>query len=185
MKLLGVTNGKQVLASVAHYDCRTFGDGEDYIMQDGGQNIDESFGYNRKWGKSIWFEIPQTYAELYNDWNNSLNSSRKYGIWNLADVKILTPEEYPDINSFEWRAENAIWGTNGLNGDQPTTYVLIKDCEKNHLKKISELCEKRGNKDLKEIVDYWFAKKPLIEAPAELSNKKVKLIKPIGKKYAN
>ena len=160
MKLLGVTNDKQVLTSVAHYDCRTFGEGEDYIMQDGGAlGTPDHAGYNRKWGKSLWFEVPQNMAELYNDWNNSLNSSRKYGIWNLADVKILSPEEYPDVESFEWRAENAIWGTNGPNGDQPTTYVLIKDCEKSHLKKISELLEKRGNKDPKEIVDYWHERK--------------------------
>lgn len=161
MKLLGVTNGKTVLASVAHYDCRTFGEGEDYIMMDGGVQGLNDFGYNRfsVTGEKIWFEVPQNMAELYNDWNNSLNSPRKYGIWNLADVKILSPEEYPDVESFQWRAENAIWGTNGPNGDQPTTYVLIKDCEKSHLKKISELCEKRGNKELKEIVDYWHDRK--------------------------
>lgn len=161
MKLLGITNNKIVLASVAHYDCRAFGEGEDYIMMDGGQNVGESFGYNRfsGKGKKIMFEVPQNMAELYNDWNNSLNSPRKYGIWNLADVKILTPEEYPDVESFEWWAENAIWGTNGLDGKSPTTYVLIKDCEKSHLKKISELCEKRGNKDLKQIVTYWYDRK--------------------------
>lgn len=161
MKLLGVTNGKQILSSVAHYDCRIFGEGEDYIMMDGGVQGLNDFGYNRfsVTGEKIWFEVPQTYAELYNDWNNSLNSPRKYGIWNLADVKILTSEEYPDVESFEWRAENAIWGTNGLDGKSPTTYVLLKDCEKSHLKKISELLEKRGNKDLKQIVDYWYERK--------------------------
>lgn len=156
LKLLGVTNGKQVLASVAHYDCRTFGEGEDYIMQDGGAlGTPDYAGYNRKWGRSIWFEVPQNMAELYNDWNNSLNSPRKYGIWPIEEVKILLPEEYPDVESFEWQAENAIWGTNGLDGKSPTTYVLLKDCEKSHLKKISKLLENKGNKELKTIVDYW------------------------------
>ncbi len=160
MKLLGVTNGKQVLASVAHYDCRTFGEGEDYIMQDGGAlGTPDHAGYNRKWGKSLWFEVPQNMAELYNDWNNSLNSPRKYGIWNLADVKILTPEEYPDVESFEWRAENAIWGTNGPNGDQPTAYVLLKDCENLHLRRIADICKTRGNEELRKIAEYWIEKK--------------------------
>lgn len=161
MKLLGITNGKQVLTSIAHYDFRSFGEGDDYLMMDGGQNIDESHGYNRfsVTGKKIWFEVPQTYAELYNDWNNSLHTPRKYGIWPIEEVKLLSPEERPDVESFEWRAENAIWGTNGPDGKSPTKYVLLKDCEKDHLAKISELCEKRRNKDLKQIVDYWYARK--------------------------
>lgn len=158
MKLLGVTNGKQVLASIAHYDCRTFGEGEDYIMQDGGAlGTPDHAGYNRKWGKSLWFEVPQNMAELYNDYN--WGPPRKYGIWPIEEVKLLTPEEYPDVESFEWRAENAIWGTNGLDGKSPTVHVLIKDCSKDHLAKISELLEKRGNKSLKTIVDYWLAQK--------------------------
>lgn len=160
MKLLGVTNGKQVLASVAHYDCRAFGEGEDYIMHDGGVvGTPEHAGYNRKWGESIWFEVPQNMAELYNDWNNSLNSPRKYGIWPIEEVKILLPEEYPDVESFEWQAENAIWGTNGLDGKSPTTYVMLKDCSKEHLAKISEILQNRGNKELKTIVDYWYDSK--------------------------
>jgi hypothetical protein len=160
MKLLGVTNGKQVLASVSHYDCRTFGEGEDYIMHDGGAlGTPNHAGYNRKWGKSIWFEVPQDMAELYNDYNQSLNSPRKYGIWNLKDVKILSPEEFPDTESFEWKAENEIWGTNGPDGTLPTTYVLLKDCSKEHLQKISKLCGGRGNIELQEITNHWINQK--------------------------
>lgn len=159
MKLLGVTNGKQILTSVAHYDYRSLGDREDYLMMDGGVQGLSNFGYNRfsVSGKKVWFEIPQSYAELYNDWN--LNSPRKYGVWNLKDVKLLSPEEIPDTESFEWRAENEIWGTNGPDGKDPTTYVLLKDCSKDHLQKISQLCEKRQNKDLKQIADYWYERK--------------------------
>lgn len=159
MKLLGVTNNKQVLTSVAHYDCRSFGEGDDYIMMDGGVQGINHAGYNRRWGKVVWFEVPQTMADLYNDWNR--NDPRKYGTWNIEDVKILSPEEYPDTESFEWRANNEIWGTNGPNGDEPTTYVLLKDCSKEHLKKISEFCEKRRNKRLKDVANYWIDKKTM------------------------
>jgi len=160
MKLLGVTNGKQVLASVAHYDYRIFGEGEDYIMCDGGVlGTPGHAGYNRKWGKSIWFEVPQNMAELYNDYNQSLHSPRKYGVWPIEDVRVLTPKEYPDTESFEWRAEHEIWGTNGPDGNLPTTYVLLKDCSKEHLQKISELCGKRGDADLKQIADHWINQK--------------------------
>lgn len=160
MKLLGFHNNKQVIASMARHDYNSFGDGDDRIMADGGQpSIGDSAGYNKHWGRTIWFEIPQNYAELYNDWNQSLNSPRKYGLWNLEDVKILSPEEIPDTETFEWRAENEIWGTNGLSGKEPTTYVLLKDCSVEHLQKISELCESRGNIELQEIADYWLTKK--------------------------
>lgn len=159
MKLLGYTNGQQVIASIAAHDFRTFGSGDSYIMADGGVIGITSNGYNRHWGRPIWIEVPQNMAELYNDYNQSLFSPRKYGVWQIEDVKVLAPEEYPDTNGFEYRAENEIWGTNGPNGDEPTTHVLIKDCSKEHLAKISELCGKRGNKKLQEIADYWIDKK--------------------------
>jgi hypothetical protein len=159
MKLLGVTNGKKILTSIAHYDYRSFGEGEDYIMMDGGAAGLNNFGYNRfsVTGRKLWFEVPQTFAELYNDWN--VGNPRKYGIWNLEDVRVLPPEEIPDTESFEWRAENEIWGTNGLDGKSATIYVLLKDCELDHLKKISELCERRRNDELKRVADYWIKQK--------------------------
>lgn len=158
MKLLGFHNNKQIVASVARYDFISAGEDDDYILADGGQpNIGDFAGYNKYWGISAWFEVPQTMAELYNDWNR--NNPRKYGVWNIEDVKILSPEEYPNTNSFEWQANNEIWGTNGPNGDEPTTYVMLKDCSKDHLKKISKLCEKRGNKKLKNIAEYWIDNK--------------------------
>lgn len=159
MKLLGITNGKQILTSVAHYDYRSYGEGENYIMMDGGVRNLNNFGYNRfsVSGKKVWFEVPETFAELYNDWN--LNKPRKYGLWDLADVRLLSPEEIPDTDSFEWAAENAIWGTNGLDGKSQTKYVLLKDCELDHLQKIAEICELRRNAELKKIVDYWIKQK--------------------------
>lgn len=160
MKLLGFTNGQQIVASVAHYDFVSLGEKDDYIMADGGQpNIGDSAGYNRKHGKRVWFEVPQTFAELYNDWREKHRKPRKYGVWNLNEVKILTPEEFPDTESFEWQAENAIWGTLGINGDQPISFIMLKDCSCEHLTKIKELCEKRGDSSLLKIVDYWLGKK--------------------------
>jgi len=160
MKLLGVTNGKKILTSVSRYDYRSYGEGDDYIMMDGGvENTSQYAGYNRfsVTGEKVWFEAPQDYAQLYNDWNR--NDPRKYGLWNIKDVKILSPEEIPDTESFEWRAENEIWGTNGLDRNQPTTYVLLKDCEKGHLQKIAALCKSRWNNELASIAEYWMAKK--------------------------
>lgn len=152
MKLLGFHNNKQIVASITRYDYRTVGKGDDRILMDGGQGL-----FGQCWGEKVWFEVPETFAELYNDWN--LNKPRKYGLWDLADVRLLPPEEIPDIDSFEWAAENAIWGTNGLDGKSQTKYVLLKDCELDHLQKIAEICELRRNAELKKIVDYWIKQK--------------------------
>lgn len=160
MKLKGFTNGDKIVASVARYDYITFGEGDSYIMADGGQpNIGDSEGYSRFWGKKIWFEVPQTFAELYNDWRESHRESRKYGIWNYNEVKILSPEEVPNTESFEWQAENSIWGTLGINGDEPISFVMLKDCSCEHLKKIKEMREKKGDNPLFKIVDFWIKQK--------------------------
>lgn len=160
MKLLGFTNGKQIVASVAHYDYNSLGAGTEYIMADGGQpNIGDFAGYIRRSGKRIWFEVPQTFAELYNDWREKLRKPRKYGVWNLNEVKILTPEEIPNTESFEWQAENAIWGTLGINGDKPIYFIMLKDCSPEHLAKIKKLCEQREANDLIKKVDYWLNQK--------------------------
>lgn len=157
MKLLGLTNNKICVASIARHDYN----GQDGIFADGGQlNLGNSAGYNRfiGEGKQIWFQVPQTFAELYNDYRDN-TANRKYGIWKLEDVKILSPEEIPDTESFEWRAENAIWGTNGIDGTQRTKYVHLKDCSKEHLEKIVELCESRGAKEVSKFAKYWFDQK--------------------------
>jgi len=160
MKLKGWTNNKQIVASVARYDYITVGEGADYIMADGGQpNIGDSEPYSRFWGAKIWFEVPQTFAELYNDWRENFGEKRKYGVWNHNEVKILSPEEIPNTESFEWQAENSIWGTFGINGDEPISFVMLKDCSCEHLKKIKELCEKRSDKSFLKIVNFWLDQK--------------------------
>lgn len=160
MKLKGFTNGDKIVASVARYDYISLGEGDSYIMADGGQpNLGDSEGYSRFWGKKIWFEVPQTFAELYNDWRKSHREPRKYGVWNYNEVKILSPEEVPNTESFEWQAENSIWGTLGINGDKPVSFVMLKDCSCEHLKKIKEMREKKGDNPLFKIVDFWIKQK--------------------------
>ena len=155
MKLLGYHNGKQVVASMARHDYNAI----EGAMADGGVcGTFQGGGYNRGFGTPIWFEISQGFAELYNDYRDN-TANRKYGIWKLEDVKILSPEEIPDTDSLEWRAENAIWGTNGIDGTQRTKYVHLKDCSKEHLEKIVELCESRGAKEVSKFAKYWFDQK--------------------------
>jgi hypothetical protein len=158
MKLLGVTNGEKIIASVARHDYISC----DGMMADGGQLfIGDNTGYNRfSGGEIIWFQVEQNLAELYNDWHESCRGKpRKYGTWQNKEVKILSTKESPDIRSFEWKAENAIWGTRGKDGFQPLTYVMFGDCSVEHLKNIKILLELRGANELLVIVDYWLNKK--------------------------
>lgn len=158
MKLLGRSNGKKVIASISHYDCI----GVDGMLVDGGiLGTAQYAGYNRIGGEgeTIWFEVTQTYSELYNDYRDKHLSPRKYGIWDIKDVKVLSPEEYPDTESFEWRAENAIWGTNGIDGTQRTKYVHLKDCPKEHLEKIVELCKLRDATEILKFAEHWLNQK--------------------------
>lgn len=158
MKLLGITNGEKIVASVARHDYISC----DGLMADGGQLfIGNNTGYNRfSSGKIIWVEVSQNFAELYNDWRESCRGKkRKYGIWNKEEVKILSLEEHPDIQSFEWKAENAIWGTRGINGDQPLKYVMIKDCSIEHLENIRDFLGSHGENDLIKIIDFWLSQK--------------------------
>jgi hypothetical protein len=147
MKLFGLTNGKIVVASISHYDYVM----EDGVMMDGGQpHTNHYAGYNRySGGRHVVFEVPQTFAELYEDYN--LNKSRKYGIWNIEDVKILEPSEYPDPKDPKWKIENAIWGTRGKSGEEPLHYIHLKDATTTHLAAI--LSTERISPELKEIIN--------------------------------
>lgn len=133
MKLFGRTNEKIVVASIAHYDCVI----DDELMMDGGQpHTNHYAGYNRySGGRRVVFEVPQNFAELYNDYNFN-HKNRKFGIWNIEDVRILEENEWPNVDSIEEKAENFIWGQRGPLGDQPLKYVLLKDCSKEHLQNI-------------------------------------------------
>lgn len=159
MKLLGRASKNYCIASIAHYDY-VFHDG---MMADSGQPGTLQFGGYTRFGgegETMWFEVKQNFAELYNDYNLSARQKRKYGIWKRSEVRILPKEEWPDTNSFEYLAENAIWGTNGINGDQPTKYVHLKDCTLDHLENILALLKTRcGTEKMQKIVQHWIDKK--------------------------
>lgn len=150
MKLIGATNGKQVVSSISHYDCRSI----DGAMRDGGQPHTSGYaGYTRGSGETIWFEVKQNFAELYNDYNFNRSEPRKYGIWDLKDIKILKEEEYINLDSFEEKVENAIWGTLGLDGKGKLRYVLLKDCSIDHLEAILKNVS-NINPETKAIIKY-------------------------------
>ena len=46
-------------------------------------------------------------------------------------------------NSIEEIREVFTWGSNGVNGDQPTTYTLLKDISDNHLESIIDFLTPR------------------------------------------
>lgn len=153
MKILGRANERFFIASAAHYDCRT----HDGMMVDGGaKGCHDYAGYNRFGGdgKTCWAEIPITFADFYNDYRLNSTSSRavrKYGIWPLSEAKILEKEDWPDIESLDWKIENAIWGTRGKNGDEPLKYISLKDAETSHLEAILEL--KYASEYIKEVIN--------------------------------
>ena len=47
--------------------------------------------------------------------------------------------------SLEERAEKLVWGTRGKDGDQPLKYVLLKDCETDHLEAILDTQDRAAN----------------------------------------
>lgn len=154
MKLLGSTNGEKVIASISHYDYINL----DGMMRDGGQpHTNHYAGYTRGGGgKTVWFEVPQTFAELFADYN--CNKNHKYGIWDIKDVRILEKEEFPDTDSIEEKSQNFIWGTNGINGNEKTKYVLLKDCSLEHLRAIIAHV-RHISEETKTVIEYLIAQK--------------------------
>jgi hypothetical protein len=135
MKLLAVKNKTHCLFSVGHYDFNTF----ENLMVDGGQPGCLNYaGYNRFCGETVWIDLPNVdFADLYNDYKFSQhNDTRKYGLHKLEEVRILTEDEYPNTNLFEWEVDNAVWGTKGKDGNQPLTYILLKNADTDHLQNI-------------------------------------------------
>ena len=154
MKLIGSTDGKKVIASMSSYDCVSCGE----LLRDGGQPATNMYaGYTRGYGKVVCFEVPQDFSELYYDYNCN-HKNRKYGIWNIEDVKILEKEDWPDFDSMEEKAENFIWGTRGEYGDQPIKYVLLKNCSLDHLKAIIKT-QRSIHEETKKVIKYLIGKK--------------------------
>lgn len=61
--------------------------------------------------------------------------------------------------SIEQKAEKLIWGTRGKNGDQPLKYVLMKDCETDHLNAILET--QIITKDRRNVIEYIIRKRKI------------------------
>lgn len=160
MKLFGSTNGKQVVASMSRHDYVSVGEGEDRICQDGGQaHTNHYAGYTKGWGKRIVFEVPQTFAELFSDYQyNQGEKPRKYGIWDIEDVRILPKEEWPNVDSIEEKVENFVWGSNGPDGKEKLKYVLLKDCSLDHLKNIIKNVHSI-HEGTKEVIEYLIKNK--------------------------
>lgn len=157
MKLLGRTNQKQVVASISRHDYVSSGEGEDQICDDGGQSHTNHYaGYSRGWGETVWFEVPQTFAELYEDYQ--FNKTRKYGVWNIEDVRILPKEEYPDIDSIEEKSEAFCWGTRGSLGKNELKYILLKSCSLDHLKNILKNVP-HLHEGTREVIEYLIDKR--------------------------
>ena len=151
MKLHGVTDGNILLASISHYDYSVCND----LMVDGGQaGTAQGAGYCRSRGQCVWFEVPQNFAQLYDDYNYH-NKNRKYGIWNVdeEEVRLLAVHKIPDTDSIEWKVGNAIWGTRTFaEQGQQYKYVFLKDCETAHLRGI--LHTEKPHHITKEVIHY-------------------------------
>ena len=165
MILFGVQNDTHVLASMAHYDCRTFGEGDQFIMADGGQPGTNSYpGYSRKSGLNCVFETSQTFAELFNDYQ--FNKPRRYGIWLKEDVRILEEEEIAefwkknigdDRENDHYLYENTLWGTRGKDGNEPLEYKALKDLDIDHLYAIKDT--QSISHDMRFAINHWISKK--------------------------
>lgn len=133
MKLLAVTNGKSVVFSVGHYDCR----GAEGLMADGGQpGCTDYAGYTRFSHKPVWIELPGVnFATLYADYQ-TISNVRAYGYHNIDEVRLLSDAEVPDVHSIERKIEGAVWGTYGKDGKGPLRWIMLKDAETDHLEAI-------------------------------------------------
>lgn len=157
MKLLGITNGKKVVASMSRYDYRF----EDGMMADGGNPLTNYYGGYTRFScgpefEVVWFEIPQTFAELYQDY--AFNAQRLYGVWNIEDVRILEENEYPDTSSIEEKSKTFCWGNRGPLGDQPLKYVPICECSLEHLQNILKNVPSI-HFETKQVIKYLIAQK--------------------------
>jgi hypothetical protein len=148
MKLLGKTDGDKFIASLHRYHCVTHGE----MMVDGGQFLTNFYGgYNRfsLEGETVWFEVNADFAEIYNKYNKRQIN----GIWDVKQGRILPLEEYPHCDFFKEKVSNCIWGTYGKDGKSPLKYVLLKNCETDHLQNILKNV-KHIQFDTKKVIEY-------------------------------
>ena len=129
MKIRGIIAENKFLFSRAQHDFRSY---KDYSVDGGFLYL--RYLYKDKIPQVVYVELKNvTSAELYNDWNYKID---KYGIHDLQQVTILESNEYPNIDSFEYRKENAIWGTYGKDGKSKLKYINLISAETDHLNAI-------------------------------------------------
>jgi hypothetical protein len=100
-------------------------------------------------GKRVWFEVDEDFAEIYNKYNRKEIN----GVWDVKQGRILPPEEYPNCDSIEEQVENFIWGTRGKDGKSPLKYVLLKNCDTDHLQNILKDV-KHIQAETKKVIEY-------------------------------
>jgi hypothetical protein len=133
MKIQAIKVNDHYLYSRENHDFRSLGE----YSVDAGPGVGRIL-YHTTCPTPQWIEIKGVnYADLYNDWNSREN---KYGIHPIDEVTVLEEKDWPDTDSFEWKKQTKIWGTNGPNGDQPTKYVMLVDCSSDHLHSILHHC---------------------------------------------
>lgn len=148
MKLLGKTNGEKFIASLHHYHYVNCDD----MVCDGGQphtNFYSGYTNFSMSGQTVWFEVNADFAEIYNKYHRK----EFKGIWDVKQGRILTPEEYPDVDDMSVKADNYIWGTSGKDGKSPLKYVLLKNCETDHLHNIL-VNVKHIHPESKRVIEY-------------------------------
>lgn len=131
MKIEAIEVDGHALFSRARHDFRSFGD----YSVDAGIGVGRCLYPNADHRPNrIWIELKGvTAADIYNDWNWR---GDKYGIHKLEDVKILSEDEIPDVNSIDYKNENRFWVSYGKDGKGKATAKLIKDLETDHLQAI-------------------------------------------------
>jgi len=135
-------------------------------MADGGQPNTFGFsGYTRGRGESCWFEVPQTFSELYEDYTfcGFRHKKRKYGVWKLEDVKILDESEWPKDDDMDLLIENTIWGTYGKDGGEDLHYIHLKDADTDHLNNI--LTQGLPSDELKNIIGTILVRRNQLKYP--------------------
>lgn len=61
----------------------------------------------------------------------------RYGGLEMNNLELLTLYDNSEDNEM---VSNLLWGTYGIDGNQPLKYVKLKDCETSHLKNILTNC---------------------------------------------
>lgn len=85
------------------------------------------------------------HSDLINDYNTGANRLGKLDMAQCNELfsnktgkgsRILEPSEVQDVDSFEWKKNNKVWGTYGKEGRGPMRYKNIVDLDTDHIEAI-------------------------------------------------